>query len=183
MKIPPTVVVFGISGVGKSTACQRYLDAHPEWMHFSASDLLKAAHSQSGEQLRTAASDTIKQNQLALGEELDRRRGLQPNRPILVDAHSVIDNDKTLTIIPAETIASLKPLGLIFLAAPVEVIVERRARGDRVRPARTVIELENHQAEALSATREYASALALPIFVLEAGDDAAFAAALLEIAP
>jgi len=63
-------ILFGLSGVGKTTMGRKVIGLDAGIAHLSASDLLKAAHSQSGEELRTAQQDRLVANQLVLKDAL-----------------------------------------------------------------------------------------------------------------
>jgi adenylate kinase len=91
-----TVVVFGISGVGKSTACASYVLRHPTVLHTSAGALLQEAKNIESSALRIQDPQTILQNQNLLGDALTRFRLGREGADLLIDAHSVIDNDHEL---------------------------------------------------------------------------------------
>lgn len=140
-------------------------------------------HAQTSEQLRTAESSRIVENQQGLGVELQRRRAGEPHRPALVDAHSVIYNDKVLTPIPAEIIASLGPSGMIFLKASPELILERRLKGSRPRPRRTIDELRSEQDLALAQAQIFAQQLECSLVVVPVDDEQAFELAVESVDP
>uniref|UniRef100_B0SXW9 Adenylate kinase-like protein n=1 Tax=Caulobacter sp. (strain K31) TaxID=366602 RepID=B0SXW9_CAUSK len=162
-----TLILFGISGVGKTTASRRILTRFPGILHFQASTLLKAVLSQSGEALRTASPAQIASNQRELAEALRRERAGDPCAPALLDAHSVIDNDATLVELPFEIFAPIRPVAIAFLRADPDIIRCRRQNDGRARPARTNDQLAAHQHQALEAARRHASALQIPFAVVD----------------
>jgi adenylate kinase len=171
-------ILFGLSGVGKTTMGRQMIDQDEGIAHVSASDLLKAAHSQTGEQLRTAQHDQLVANQGILAEALENWAFPDTARHILLDAHSVIDNDRVLVDIPVAAIASLSPNRLIFLMDDPSVIVARRLSDDRQRPARTVAELNDHQERSLKVCRGYSESIGVPLLVVKSGDTSKFRAAM-----
>lgn len=171
-------ILFGLSGVGKTTMGRSIIDREAGVAHLSASDLLKAAHSQTGEELRTADQDRLVANQVVLGDALDRWHFPVGTHHILLDAHSVVDNDRTLVDIPVDVIASLAPDRLIFIIDEPATIVARRASDERQRPARTAEELHAHQERSLAVCTDFSNALGVPLTVVRAGDLTEFRAAL-----
>jgi adenylate kinase len=163
--------VFGISGVGKTSACETFIARHPEWLYVRASALMSEALTATPEALRTASAERITANQAVLGDRLHARRADQLDRPILVDVHGVIDNDRELVRVPLATVASLDPDGLILLEAPAHVVAARRQGDARARPRRTVPELIHEIAAEHEAVRAFAEALRLPLESASVSDD------------
>jgi adenylate kinase len=158
-----TIIVFGISGVGKSTACASYVARHPNVLHTSAGALLQEARGIDSGALRTEAARSVIENQALLVAAFTRFRLGRETADILIDAHSVIDNDRELVEVPVEIVQALNPSGLILLEASPEVILERRQRGLRARPARSVEELKTEMAASRTACEKYAADLNLPL--------------------
>lgn len=157
------VLVFGVSGVGKTTACESYVKRHPQWMHIRASELLSQATAKDPRSLRIGTADEIEANQALLGLQLKRRRDAVPHRPFLIDAHAVIDNDLGLVPVPLEAVRALYADALILLEAPAAIVVSRRASGDRTRPARSVEDIEIELKAEADVVRRFAQCLGLPI--------------------
>lgn len=153
----PVIGLFGVSGVGKSFFARELAALVPDLLHLRASELLRNAHGQSSEALRTASSEKIGANQTALLHGLVSARRGREHLPVVIDAHSLIDNDQALVPIAASAIL---PLGIslyAFLEEQPETIVERRRRDERRRPERTAAELFRHQEMALEICRGYAA--------------------------
>lgn len=157
------VLVFGISGVGKSTACASYVSRHPSVLHTSAGKLLQAAKNIDSALLRTDVAGNILQNQHLIGEALKRYRLGRETSDILIDAHSVIDNDHELIKIPVDVVRSMEPKGLVLLEAPPELIIERRKNDRRFRPSRTAEELKIQMEVARTVCESYANELGVPL--------------------
>lgn len=165
------ILVFGISGVGKTQACKSFVQRNPEYLYFRASDLLSAATSTEVEELRTASADQILGNQSVLAKILKIKRQGQWEKPVLVDAHSVIYNDRELVKIPIDVIRQISPDGLILLEASPELVAERRAKDGRKRPLRSLSELDLEAKIARQAVSEYAAVLRLPLEVATVDDN------------
>ncbi|WP_219683946.1 ATP-binding protein [Bradyrhizobium canariense] len=157
------VLVFGLSGVGKSTACASYVARHPSVLHTSAGALLQAAKNIDSAILRTDVAGNILQNQNLLGEALKRFRLGRETSDVLIDAHSVIDNDHELIEVPIDAVRAMSPNGLVLLEAPPELVAERRRKDARLRPFRTVEELRFQTGIARRVCESYASELGLPL--------------------
>ena len=101
--------LFGLSGVGKTRFASELVAREPRILHLQASALLRKASGLLDEELRTADRDAMHANQKALADALQEARAGRRERPVLIDAHSVIDNDVDLLDVPFEAI---RPLGI-----------------------------------------------------------------------
>ncbi|MBP7702193.1 MAG: AAA family ATPase [Phenylobacterium sp.] len=170
MKPPVVVAMFGLSGVGKGWVARRVCARHPVVRHLEASALLRVALNQTGEALRTAAEDVMTDNQRRLAAAFASARAAEPDRPVLFDGHSVIDNDAGLVDIPVAVIAPLRPDHIVFVADTGAVIAARRVADTRRRPLRSVADLDQHQARALAMAQSYAAALSVPFEEVQSGE-------------
>lgn len=161
------VLVFGVSGVGKTHACSDYTARHPDTLFVSASSLLKTATAESGEALRTASPAKIRNNQARLAGALAAFRAGREALPILVDAHGVIDNDSEFVRIPLSAVQSLSPDRLILLEAAPAVVAERRASDARLRPQRPIEAIVREIAAERDAVTSYARALDLDLAIAD----------------
>lgn len=167
MSVGPIIGLFGISGVGKSWLSAKLIDAMHEILHVQASALLRHEHDKDGETLRTATDSDVRTNQSVLNAAIAKARLGFESRPVLLDAHSVIDNDEQLVDVPY---AAIKPIGIahfLFLAADPLLIVERRAGSGRARPKRSADVLMTHQRRALTVCQDYAQRSGRPITILQ----------------
>jgi adenylate kinase len=160
-----TIIVFGLSGVGKTTACRVFVEHHPEYLYFQASELLRDVTNATNEQLRTADASRIIHNQRLIGAALRTRRSGRERQPVIIDAHSVIDNDQGLIRIPIDAIKQLCPTGLIFLEADPDTLYARRSRASKPRPIRSVNELAQQQEVAKETVNSYARNLGVPMVI------------------
>lgn len=161
------IVVFGLSGVGKTTACLKYASKNNDVVHSSASALLRLNRETAG----TRHIAEVMQDQRLLVDLVCDFRAQTPSPLMLLDAHSLIVVAGHEVVIPADVIAAMKPNGLIFMRARGEVISDRRAsRGD----ARNInpYEIERSQMDALTATESYAKLVPCRMSIVDANQDA-----------
>ncbi|WP_164523271.1 AAA family ATPase [Sphingomonas koreensis] len=158
-----TILVFGVSGVGKTVSCEDYVSRHPEWLYLRASALLAEITGETPESLRTETAGSIKSNQNLLGEALRAARAKQGQRSILLDAHAIIDNDKALVEVPLEAVADLGADAMILLEASAQDLAQRRAQAHRRRPARSIDQLTREIAAESQTVAGYARKLKIPL--------------------
>ncbi|WP_404470979.1 ATP-binding protein [Bradyrhizobium ottawaense] len=162
------LIVFGVSGVGKTTACLGYVARHPRYLLLSASALIASATGATLKSLRTASAQQLLANQdilqLAVDNEL-RKRGASS---FILDGQCVLDNGREIVTLPAEAIRPFRPTGLILLEASATEIANRRSQDARQRPFRTVKELSEQLAQNRDAVRDYAMQLEIPFVCAEA---------------
>lgn len=166
----PVIALFGISGVGKTHLARRIVRARPDLLRLSASALLKSTFHTTGEKLRTAPSSDVVNNQSALASALAAAREGCWQRPVLLEAHAVIDNDCELIDVPLRVMEAIGVAGILSLAAPSAEIETRRRRDRRTRPARSAAELERQQQRSLAVSRRFAQKLGVPFEVVEPRD-------------
>ncbi|MCO5085187.1 MAG: ATP-binding protein [Rhizobiaceae bacterium] len=157
------MIVFGVSGVGKTTVCAEYASGNDDVVHFSASALLRLHRETAG----TRSTNEVIQDQHVLVDMVNVIRSETPVSLMLLDAHSLVYVGGHEVIIPADVIAAMKPDGLIFFKASGETISERRlSRGD----TRNVVpqEIEKSQTNALRAAESYAELLPCRLLVIDA---------------
>ncbi|WP_311276823.1 AAA family ATPase [Methylobacterium sp. WCS2018Hpa-22] len=177
-----TVIVLGISGVGKTTLCEAFVAKHKTFLHFSASKLLQAATGCSPDRLRLLPKESIIKNQNLLGEALFQKMAGREGYNLIIDAHTIIDNETGLVVVPIEPIASLNPKGFIFLHAAPEVLLQRRLTDNRKRPYRTATELRKQQSIAKGIAYKYARALHKKINLIQSDKFEDFDDAVVNIA-
>ncbi|KTW00509.1 ATP-binding protein [Sphingomonas sanguinis] len=168
----PVVGLFGISGVGKTRFASALVELNPEVLHLQASALLRRASGLGNEALRTANRNQLVANQSALALATEQARSGQRERPVLIDAHSVIDNDIELVDVPFDAIQPLNIETYIFLRASPSSIIQRRSASTRSRPLRSAEELAKHQSRALAVCREYADSSGRPLVIINVPDGA-----------
>lgn len=158
-----TILVFGVSGVGKTSSCEDYVRRHPEWLYLRASALLSQETGESPETLRTENAGSIKSNQSLLGNALRASRAKNPGRSLLLDAHAVIDNDSALVEVPLDAVADLGADAMILLEASAEDLAQRRTDPHRRRPVRTLEQLSREITAENKTVTAYSRKLKIPL--------------------
>ncbi len=181
MKSGSCLLVFGISGVGKTRACKEFVARNPNYLFVSASSLLMSAKRITSEHLRVASKDQIHRNQDSLASELARFRAGREERPILIDAHGVIDNGNAFVTIPTDTVRSLEPDGMILLEAPAATVATRRRSDQRTRPLRSELELISETEAERAAVLGYSQTMGLPIYIATVSDHFRLDAAVADV--
>ncbi|WP_018240686.1 AAA family ATPase [Ensifer sp. BR816] len=123
-----TILVFGVSGVGKSWLCRQVVTSLGV-RHVSGSELIRAEKERLTSQIVSAdslRSDRVVDNQKLLLDGF-RSYKAQDSRSILFDGHNVVDTDDGLVHIPFEVIAGLKPAAIAIIVDSPAAIIERRA--------------------------------------------------------
>lgn len=173
------VCVFGVSGVGKSTLLRDYVASHPNWMHINAGDVLSAITSRSSEVLRTSEKEDIQGNQRVLVERILEICARHRDKSVLLDAHCVVDSGRDLIKVPVSAIEDLDPDLLVCVwDEPASIQVRRSAATDRVRPERTVAQLNGYQKMVMETCEEYRQDLGIELIKVRAGDGAGLADSL-----
>jgi len=180
MKKAPIVAVFGLSGVGKSWLIERYA-MHSCVLHVQASQLLREAKA-------ALSGGRVTSEELRAGDVLDNQALLirafahvreTAAKPIIFDGHCVVDNGAELLEIPAEVIAGLAISHLVFVeGSAIDIIKRRKNDKTRVRPTRSEDELVRHQQCAKAICEAYSKSLAIPLTIVPASDEEAFAKTL-----
>lgn len=181
----PVIAVFGLSGVGKSWLIGRYAQ-HASVLHIQGSQLLREAKAE-------LLGETVTSDELRRGAVLDNQALLiqafarvreTATKPIIFDGHCVVDDGTQLLEIPTEVIASLAVSHLVLVEGSPKLIIERRQNDPtRVRPLRTDDEIFHHQQRAKFMCNLYHQKLGLPLDVIAAGDEKAFADVLSAATP
>jgi adenylate kinase len=162
------LIVFGVSGVGKTTACLDYVARYPRYLLLSASSLIAGATGATLESLRTASAQRLLANQeilkIAVEDQL-RRHGASS---FILDGQCVLDNGDEIVVLPADAIAPFRPTGLILLEATAAKIADRRLQDGRQRPFRSTKEISQQLAMNREAVHSYALHLKIPLVVAKA---------------
>lgn len=162
------IIVFGIAGVGKTTACKQYVSRHPDYVHLIASTLIREATGMSLAQLRAASAEQLMANQSILHDAVEQKLSEIRVSNFILDGQCVLDNGKALVVLDTADIAPFRPSGLLLLEAPPREIERRRLGDSRVRPLRTESEIKEQLLLNREAVRSYAEGLGIPFVVAEA---------------
>jgi adenylate kinase len=178
-----TILVFGISGVGKTRLIARAKDQLMPVLTWRASEMIgEARQISNSEDLRRLPVNQLLASQELLVRGFEVRRRSNPDALVILDAHSVIDADGGLVEIAIDVVARLHPAGLIHVGDTAAHIQQRRdADIARPRPVRNAAELEHYQERSLDMCRRYSEALLVPLIEVISGDEQAFIRAIRRI--
>lgn len=165
MERAPLIMIFGISGVGKTTACLAYVSTHPRYLYGRASAILQKAHGIPIEVLRTETASSVIENQAVLPPAVMVLRRAEPSKTMLLDSHAVIDNDAVIVEVPLDIVTALEPDGFILLEADSATIKQRRDEASRPRPQRSVAQIDDEAQAERKAVVSYAKALDKPLVI------------------
>jgi adenylate kinase len=163
------IIVLGISGVGKTTACREYVVHNPEFLHLTASELIRNATGVTLQELMTADAMEIMRNQLVLQKALQTELQKRQATKVIIDGQCVLDNGREIVILPVDLVAPLRPTGFILLEDEPAKVLQRRLNDSRERPLRTAEELSAQMEMNRVAVRGYATTLMVPLVVTNAG--------------
>ncbi|RVI66078.1 adenylate kinase [Sinorhizobium meliloti] len=166
-----TLLVFGVSGVGKSWLCRQAV-SDLDMRHISGSELIRTEKKRLTSQIVSADAlrlDRVVDNQQLLldGFRIYKSRD---GRPILFDGHNVVDTDEGLVKIPSEVIFGLEPTAFVVVTdKPENVIARRAADASRARPVRSAEAMSAYQELCVALACEHAGALSVPFREIRSG--------------
>jgi len=175
------ILVFGVSGAGKTATCLNYCVRNTDAVYVSASSILKNQTGQTTEQLRLSSASVIGQNQSILTTEIDKIRRSSGSSLLIVDAHAVIDNGVLLVPVSFKVIKSLTPTGVVLLEPPAKQVVAQRAVSDRPRAVKTIEQISRELIAERSAVQSYSIALNVPLITLREPNAISLASAIADI--
>ena len=150
---------------------REYVAMHPTWIHLIVSEVLAEVTRQNSESLRTAPKARIQDNQKLAVKKIDAIRAQHPRSNVVLDAHCVIDNGQELVRVPEAAIEELRPTALLCIwDDAVRIHERRRLENDRMRPERSVLQLQDYQNEVIQTCKEYRTRLGLELVCVRAGD-------------
>ena len=170
------IVVFGVSGVGKS------------WMIARLAKRICVAHIQGSQLVRDAraalSGTNVTSEDLRKGAVLDNQALLidafskvvaKETLPIIFDGHCLIDAGDKLIDIPLDVVEALTPSGIVLVQAPpFEIVARRQADTLRQRPTRSEEDLAQHQEQCIVLCTDYANKLNVKLAIVPAGNEEIF---------
>ena len=163
-----TAALVGLSGVGKSTVA-RQLASGWSFRHLGASELIRASRGMSlshHDKLREAGID---ENQQLLIDAF-RVSTAQESRPILLDAHTLIETSNGIALIPPAVFKALCVTKMVFLVdLPMSILERRQLDEGRVRPQIELADLAALQERALLSAMAISNELDAPLLVCRPG--------------
>lgn len=171
-RIGYTILVCGVSGVGKTKLLNEVPRFLPSVAVWRASEIIGAARNiLDPEVLRTLPTEEILQSQSLLVQGFEVQRREFPGLLVLLDAHSVIDSDSGFIEIPVDVAARFAPSGILHVSDDPPRILERRiADTRRIRPTRTVDQLREYQRRSVEVCEGYRDALKVPLIEVRSGN-------------
>lgn len=167
------IFVAGIHAVGKSTACE-FVSAELGIPHYTASQIIrgeKSAAVPAGSKL----VDDVAENQRLLIQGVSR---LSASGIILLDGHFTLQrkSDGAIEAISVDVFREIQVSAVVvFTDDPVKIAERTFARDEAVLPLKY---LQDHQEAEVMHAKQVASALGVPIVMLQAFDTKAFANAI-----
>ena len=174
-----TLIVCGISGVGKTHQIRSVIEQLPDAVTWSASEIIGEARQNSDpEYLRLLPTDELAQSQEMLVHGFTQRVQTIGHRLVLLDAHCVLDIDTGMFDISTDVMRRLGPLGFIHLEDQVERILERRTRDSKRRPTRTLDQLHLYQERSRAVCKAFGATLGKPVLEVRSSGNADFLKAI-----
>jgi len=170
--VAQTILVCGISGVGKTRLLDDIVKLLPSALVWRASEIIAGARNiLDPERLRTLPPTEILRSQALLIQGFEAQRRAFPLSLVLLDAHSVIDADTGFIEIPVEVVEHFSPSAILNVTAdPAHILEQRMADTTRVRPVRSLAQLMEYQRRSIAACQGYSAALSAPLFEVRSGD-------------
>lgn len=156
------ILVAGISGVGKTTFCQRLTEAAAGIHHFVASSFVDGQ--QAVDQLRLVARI----------REAARERG----GTSLVDGHLIVGGKK----VPLEAVAALAPKAIVLVTGhPRDVVARRASDNTKQRPPLHEDDIALDQDAELQWARELAQSIGIPFATVDGSNQQALSPEVLHL--
>jgi len=167
-----TILVCGVSGVGKTRLLEDVIRFLPSAVIWRASGIIGAARNiLDPETLRTLPPGEILRSQALLVQGFEAQRRASPRSLVLLDAHSIIDADAGFIEIPVEVAARFMPSGILHVSdEPARILERRLADTKRVRPVRSLAQLTEYQRRSIAACEGYSVALRVPMIEVRSGE-------------
>lgn len=164
------ILVFGISGSGKTTACRNAMSAVAGLEYVSASELLRGASRASSESFGGRSARDVAADQFLLAELLAEFRSEHGGKSIIIDAHATIPNREGLLTVPLEVIAALKPSAIALIEKDAfQVLAQRKGDATRQRPSISLQQVVAEMAAERFAAESYAHSLNVPFGLVRTG--------------
>ena len=162
------IAVFGVSGVGKSTLINSFIELNPSWAHLQAGDLIRTElKNVDRDKLRLKGNEAILKNQYLMIDAFWKEVEAKNLSKIIFDGHSIIDTGDGVVEIPVEVIKAIKPTKILFIQVDGEIVLNRRSQdSSRDRPILSKEQIEVQQEYALKQADMYSKALSIPISII-----------------
>ena len=160
------IFIGGIHGVGKTYFRNKFLRP-AGWYGISASEIIKQ---KSGEVNLNKRVTKVKSNQELLKE------GFVPIKQnfykVVLDGHfSLINVTGQVTLVPEDTFTKIKPVAIIVLTAPINIIQSRLCKRDNQKYSKDFV--SNFQKKEIKYAKKVAKLLSIPIIVIDSTEQVA----------
>lgn len=157
--------VAGIHGVGKTTACES-ISRKLEVAHFTASQVIMKERTKAIEETTKLVTD-LKGNQTLLLRGISK---LANQKHLILDGHFTMrrKSDTCLELIEVGVFQGMNLVGIIIYIDDVEKIARRMLERDGC--VCEITQLQEHQNTELAHAKFVASALQIPLTILDAFD-------------
>ncbi|MDI1276931.1 AAA family ATPase [Methylobacter sp.] len=159
--------IFGISGTGKTTLTQVFLQDKLDYFGTSASYLI--ANAGNDINYKVLNQDKISRNQKALINKYDELKKNHPNT--IIELHNVIEVNDGLSLIPPEILLDLNLDLIFFLYTEPDEILKRRFL-DKKKSRKIVAQEELKRIQELSLENLISTFGSKNVHVLSGGDPA-----------
>lgn len=162
------ILVFGVSGIGKTTACQDYANHHKGVKHISAGKILSESDVPHQSSEKALGYKEILTRQECLSRKINQLEKEHPYKDFIIDAHSFVESQDTIVNIPTRIISMLKPSSIILLELDPESVLARIKDSSRKRPTHRLVELMWHIHITRINVVNYAREIEVPLKIIEA---------------
>jgi len=166
-----TVIIVGLSGVGKTTFIQE-LKEFLTFQHLSAGSIIKNEKERLAQDIQRdkLRFQDIADNQKLLVDGFHNEKD-KDTPLIILDGHTVIDTPQGLEPIPANVFKLLEIDMFVFLGAKPEVIKRQRENDDsRNRPKIDIEAIDQQQQIAIKLTRKISQENSVQCEIVQSND-------------
>lgn len=168
------IFVIGLSGVGKTSIIQRFVEENSDYLHLEASKIIKQVTGiQVLEKIRLLPKNKIIENQDILIKELSKYKNSFDK--IILDGHLLINNSQELIPIPIDTIRKILPNRMILIEGNAnDILLHRKNDLYKTRPNQLLVEIEEEQLELQKIAVKYCDELNIRLDIVNFEDYSRF---------
>ena len=119
------ILVFGVSGSGKTTCCMQLARRYKELCYLNAGKLISGACKGETAHETPSRAEALRRQSL-LGPALQQRLRAGRSAHVLVESHSFLRCEDGILRIPPKVVASLNPDAFLLVQASAPLISKRR---------------------------------------------------------
>ncbi len=144
--------VFGISGVGKTTLCEKLPARFQDIKVYSASQLIKLYDGEIS--FNKLSRSNVDSNQLKLISVVNELKKKSPRFLYVLELHNIIETESEDIYIPKRVFESLEVNKVIFLCKEPAEILTQRLLGTKKRSLKNIESIDDLQNKSLSYLME-----------------------------